>query len=95
MMLEVAKLHPITLPDLGAGAQSVRVSTWLTQIGEEVVAGDPIVEVLIPGVTFDVESPVSGMLLRIDCFENELVTTGDALGWIETNSLSASGEPIS
>lgn len=92
MTHEASGLQPITLPDFGAGAQSVRVSTWLTQIGEEVVAGDPIVEVLIPGITFDVEAPASGLLRRIDCFENELVTTGDALGWIETDSSSVISE---
>lgn len=92
MTHETMSLRPITLPDLGSGAQSVRVSTWLTQIGEEVVAGDPIVEVLLPGISFDVEAPVSGLLRRIDCFENEHVTVGNALGWIEVDSSLASGE---
>ena len=75
--------HPISLPDLGANDQPIRVSTWLTQIGEEVVAGDPVVEVLLKGITFDVAAPVSGQLRRIDCFENDAVRPGDNLGWLE------------
>ena len=56
--------HPIALPELGANDQPIRVSTWLTQIGEEVVAGEAIVEVLLKGITFDVAAPVSGQLRR-------------------------------
>lgn len=82
MTLDVAGLQPITLPDLGAEEQQVRVSTWLTQIGEEVLAGDPVVEVLLRGITFDVEAPRSGLLRRIDLFENDVVQPGDVLGWM-------------
>ncbi len=83
MMLDTTDWQPITLPDLGAEEQSVRVSTWLTQIGEEVTAGDAVVEVLLRGITFDVEAPSSGRLRRIGLFENDIVTTGDTLGWLE------------
>ena len=75
--------HLITLPELGANDQPIRVSTWLTQIGEEVVAGEAIVEVLLKGITFDVASPVSGQLRRIDRFENDVIRPGDVLGWLE------------
>ena len=83
MMLDTTGWQPIALPDLGAGEQLVRVSTWLTQIGEEVGEGDAVVEVLLRGVTFDVEAPSSGRLRRIGRFENDLIATGDTLGWIE------------
>lgn len=82
MTLDVSGLQPITLLELGAEEQQVRVSTWLTQIGEDVVAGDPVVEVLLRGVTFDVEAPCSGRLRRIGLFENDVVQPGDVLGWM-------------
>ena len=75
--------RPIALPELGANDQPIRVSTWLTQIGEEVVAGEAIVEVLLKGITFDVAAPVSGQLRRIDRFENDAIRPGDVLGWLE------------
>ena len=75
--------QPVVLPKVGAGEQSVRVSSWLTELGEEIVAGDAVVEVLIKGMTFDVEAPVSGRLRRIDCFENHAVAASEVLGWIE------------
>ena len=55
----------------------------LPQIGEEVVAGEAIVEVLLKGISFDVEAPVSGQLRRIDRFENDVIRPGDVLGWLE------------
>lgn len=91
MMLDTTVWQPITLPDLGAGEQLVRVSTWLTQIGEEVGMGDAVVEVLLRGITFDVEAPNSGRLRRIGRFENDVVVTGDTLGWIEIED--SAGEP--
>ena len=75
--------QPIMLPDLGAGHHQIRVCIWLTQIGEEMTAGDPVVEVLIPGITFDIAAPASGLLRRIDRFENDVVQPGDVLGWLE------------
>ncbi len=91
MTLDTTGWHPITLPDLGAGEQLVRVSTWLTQIGEEVAAGDAVVEVQLRGITFDVEATSSGRLRRIGRFENDVVVTGDTLGWIEIED--SAGEP--
>ncbi|MBM3968242.1 MAG: biotin attachment protein [Planctomycetes bacterium] len=87
MTLNTTGWQPITLPELGAEGQQVRVSTWLTQIGEEVVASDPVVEVLLRGMTFDVEAPSSGRLRRIGCFENDVIATGDTLGWIELDDV--------
>ena len=78
-----SRWQPIVFPEVGAGEQSVRVSSWLTELGEEVVAGDAVVEVLLKGITFDVEAPVSGTLRRIDCFENHSVAASEVLGWIE------------
>ena len=83
MIPEESGWQPITLPELGAKDQPIRVSTWLTQIGEEVVAGEAIVEVLLKGISFDVEAPVSGQLRRIDRFENDVIRPGDVLGWLE------------
>ncbi len=75
--------QPIVLPEIGAGELSVRVSSWLTELGEEILAGEAVVEMLIKGMTFDVEAPVSGTLRRIDCFENHSVVASEVLGWIE------------
>ena len=79
-------LEPIVMPELDAGDQTARVSAWLAELDEDVIAGDAVVEVLVKGITFDVEAPGSGTLRRIDRFEYDAVGAGDVLGWIEPQS---------
>lgn len=72
----------IRLPELGTG-ETVRVSCWLVEPGDPVDQGDRVVEVLVPGMTFDVPAPVDGVLTRIDKPPDTAVVSGDVLGWIE------------
>ena len=74
---------PIQLPELGTAGEAVRVCCWLVDRGDDVDAGERIVEVLIDGITFDVAAPASGRVARIDKALNAVVGTGDVLGWIE------------
>lgn len=69
----------IALPDLGAPAV---VSLWYVQPGERVFEGDRVVEVLIPGATFDVAAPATGTLRERFVQPNDSVTAGQALGVI-------------
>jgi pyruvate/2-oxoglutarate dehydrogenase complex dihydrolipoamide acyltransferase (E2) component len=73
---------PIMLPDIGCGDQPLRVSAWLIEPGHAVVAGDRVVEVLIPGMTFDVSAVQTGELIEISRDVDSLVSPGDILGWI-------------
>ena len=75
-------LVPIELPELGTSGEAVKVCCWLVETGEDVDAGDRLVEVLIRGVTFDVASPTAGTIVRIEKSLNATVSTGDVLGWI-------------
>ena len=73
---------PIQLPELGTAGEPVRVCCWLVEAGEDVEVGDRLVEVLIHGITFDVASPASGTIVRIEKSLNAAVGAGDVLGWI-------------
>jgi pyruvate/2-oxoglutarate dehydrogenase complex dihydrolipoamide acyltransferase (E2) component len=76
---------PIVLPELGAGDESVRVGGWLVEPGEWICAGDRLVELVLPGMTFDVSAAVSGRLVRIDKPRDSAVGAGDVLGWVEAD----------
>lgn len=75
----------ILVPDLGVGADSVRVSAWLVDVGQTVVAGDRVVELLMPGITFDIAAERTGELLAISRHVDEIVSAGEILGWIATS----------
>lgn len=74
---------PIVLPDLGASA--ARVSLWYVRPGEVVYEGDRVAEVLIPGVTFDVAAPASGVLRDRSALPGDSVFPGQELGAIEVD----------
>ena len=75
---------PILVPQLECEDQRLSVSLWLMRVGEEVNQGDRIVELLIPGVTFDVAAPCSGILASCDCRPGDEVHEGAVLGWINS-----------
>jgi pyruvate/2-oxoglutarate dehydrogenase complex dihydrolipoamide acyltransferase (E2) component len=74
--------HPIVVPDLGTNETSLKVSAWLVDVGQSVVSGDPVVEVLIPGITFDISAQQTGELVTIEKPVDSTVVSGDILGWI-------------
>lgn len=78
------QLELIVVPVLGSEAP-VHVSAWLVDVGETVRAGDRLVELLMPGVTYDVPAPVSGRLAEASVALNAAVRPGDILGRIEVD----------
>jgi pyruvate dehydrogenase E2 component (dihydrolipoamide acetyltransferase) len=77
---------PIPLPDLETGAVVVRVSAWFVEVGDEVETGEPILEVVIPGVTSDVCSPVPGRITRILKDIDAVISPGEIVAWIEPSA---------
>lgn len=75
---------PITLPELGAGGAVISVSSWFVAVGERVDEGECVVEVQLPGATFDVAASAAGILTRKEKNVGTAIGSGDILGWIET-----------
>ena len=71
----------ITLPDLGT--ERVTFSLWYVLPGDRVYEGDRVAEVLIPGATFDVSAPTSGVLVERTALPNDPPTPGQVLGIIQ------------
>jgi 2-oxoglutarate dehydrogenase E2 component (dihydrolipoamide succinyltransferase) len=80
-------LVPIVVPDLGTGAIAPRVSAWYVEPGESVETGEPILEVMIPGITCDIPAPAAGTITRLDRALDAPVSVGDIVAWL-TPSLS-------
>ena len=55
----------------------------LRVLRDPVYAGDRLVEVLLPGATFDVASPVTGRLAEKCAGPDEPLTPGQVLGVVE------------
>lgn len=74
---------PILVPQLGCANQELKLSLWLNRVGEQVGRGDRVAEILLPGITFDIESPCSGTIVSCECQSGAQVREGSVLGWIE------------
>jgi pyruvate/2-oxoglutarate dehydrogenase complex dihydrolipoamide acyltransferase (E2) component len=77
---------PVAVPSIAEGSEDIRVSAWLVDLGQSVIAGDPVVEILIPGITFDIAATGTGKLTEVCRAVDAVVQVGDILGWIELDS---------
>ena len=78
--------HQLILPDLGLGDVPVTASVWLVEQGKHVTEGDRLLEVLADGVTVDLPSPVTGLLVKLLVSEDEQLTVGQPLAVLETGT---------
>lgn len=74
---------PVRMPKMSMTMTQGEVVAWTVAAGAEVSAGDAICEVLTDKVDMEVESPVSGRLVRIDV-QSGVAQVGDPIGWVET-----------
>lgn len=74
--------HAITVPDFSMPGQTILVTAWLASIGDLVVEGDRVVEVLVGAATIDLESPVTGTLAEKLVAVDEPIAVGQVLGTV-------------
>ena len=80
---------PVTMPKLGLTMNTGVVSQWRKKEGESVVKGDILMVVATDKLTFDVEAPSEGVLLKVLVPEGKDVPVGEVLAYI-----GASGETV-
>lgn len=70
------------MPKLGLTATEGTILRWLKAEGEAVKKSEPLVEVITEKVNFVVESPASGVLLKVLARENQIVPIATPIGVI-------------
>ena len=73
--------RPILLPDLGV--RSAILSVWFVNPGDQVYAGDRLVEILAGGATFDVPSPANGQFVERLALPDDVLQPGQILGVVD------------
>jgi pyruvate/2-oxoglutarate dehydrogenase complex dihydrolipoamide acyltransferase (E2) component len=90
------RLEAVILPDLGTDPDvPIIVSYWFAERGDEVFAGDRLVEVLVGPATFNVPAPASGRLAEIKELEDNRVTPGAVLGLVAVGEDGDGDHPAS
>ena len=82
------------MPQLGETVAEGTVSRWLVEVGAEVRANEPLLEVSTDKVDTEVASPVDGVLASVVVAEDETVPVGTLLATVDTGD-GADGEPDS
>lgn len=78
---------PIVVPDVGINSPPAKVSCWLVELNEHVLEGDQVVELIVPGMTFDVSSPAQGAISKIECVEGSPILAGQTLGFVRVDDV--------
>ena len=84
----------VTMPQLGETVAEGTVSRWLVEVGAEVRANEPLLEVSTDKVDTEVASPVDGVLASVVVAEDETVPVGTLLATVDTGD-GADREPDS
>jgi pyruvate/2-oxoglutarate dehydrogenase complex dihydrolipoamide acyltransferase (E2) component len=63
----------------GVASTKAIVVRWLKRVGDKVKVGEPLVELETEKVSFELESPAAGTLLKVLAQETAEVPVGDAL----------------
>ncbi len=72
----------IHVPELGESVADATVGRWLKKEGEEVSAGDALVELETDKINFEVQAEEDGVLESIASPEGDTVNVGDVIGTI-------------
>ena len=79
----------IRVPNLGESVTEATVARWFKQIGDAVVADEPLVELETDKVTLEYNAPASGVLAEIAVEEGGEVEVGALLGSISDEAAGA------
>jgi len=81
------------MPKLGATMTEGTVLRWLYQPGDWVAKGEPVVEIMTDKVNLEVESPMSGRLVKLLASDGDLLPVGTTLA-ILADDTNTSNETV-
>ncbi|BDE05728.1 dihydrolipoamide acetyltransferase component of pyruvate dehydrogenase complex [Vulcanimicrobium alpinum] len=89
----------VVMPKLGLTMESGTIARWIKTPGEHVRAGEPLVEVSTDKISYEVESPATGTVVRALGSDGDEFACGDVIGLIavagesETPEAAAAAAP--
>jgi len=83
----------VVLPELGESVTEGTVTRWLKQVGDEVAADEPLLEISTDKVDTEIPAPFAGTLQEIVVGEDETVAVGAVLARIGSGAAPAPSAP--
>jgi pyruvate dehydrogenase E2 component (dihydrolipoamide acetyltransferase) len=72
------------IPKVGLVMEEVKVTRWLKNVGDSVVAGEPLLEVETEKSVVEIEAAATGRLAQILVEVDSQAAVGDQVAWIES-----------
>jgi pyruvate dehydrogenase E2 component (dihydrolipoamide acetyltransferase) len=72
------------IPKVGLVMEAVKVVRWLKNVGDDVAAGEPLLEVETEKSVVEIEAAVTGRLTQILVQVDQPAAVGDQVAWIES-----------
>ncbi len=79
------------IPKVGLVMEEVKVVRWLKNVGDSVVAGEPLLEVETEKSVVEIEAAATGRLARSWCRPTAAAGVGDQVAWIESAEAQGAG----
>ena len=73
----------VKLPSISEGVVKASISYWFKTVGDAIKEGDDLVELVTDKATFNLPSPVSGVIKELLVAEGDEVTVGQVLARLE------------
>jgi 2-oxoglutarate dehydrogenase E2 component (dihydrolipoamide succinyltransferase) len=73
----------IAVPNLGDEVEEAEISQWLVKVGDSVVKGAPLVEVLVEKASIELNAEFSGIVKELLKEEGTIVRVGEDIAVME------------
>jgi pyruvate dehydrogenase E2 component (dihydrolipoamide acetyltransferase) len=83
------------IPKIGLVMEEVRLVRWLKNVGDSVVAGEPLLEVETEKSVVEIEAAATGQLMQILMQVDSQAMVGDQVAWIESAEERSAAVPAS
>src|SRR6185503_20781864 len=72
----------VVMPALELAQETGKVLVWIKKEGDQVVQGEPLVEIETDKVSFELEAQADGILAGIRSQEGDVVPVGQIIAWL-------------
>jgi pyruvate dehydrogenase E2 component (dihydrolipoyllysine-residue acetyltransferase) len=81
------------IPKVGLVMEAVKVVRWLKNVGDDVAAGEPLLEVETEKSVVEIEAAATGRLTQILVQVDQQAAVGDQVAWIESAEAQRAATP--
>jgi len=87
-------VYKLLMPQMGEGVIEATVISWLKNEGDQITEDETILEVATDKVDTEIQSPVAGIVKKINFSKDDIVPVGQVLALIETDNIEQQDDEI-